>query len=181
MYVWSSFPWQAEGFQTYIHAREPLERLSDTVNPLTVYVCLIYVCMFEAYIHAWGLQTYIHTCLDVSDIHTYTLGGPCLNKLPEAQKIKFRAGSPECFKTLTETKVWTYFLVQAGYLSFGLQKLRWRRAFSRCWVCMYVFGFTMLMRRAKTGYVCMYTSINIVSRTVSFWKFEKSLGLAAAR
>ena len=73
--------------------------------------------MLEGFKH-----TYIHTCLDVSDIHTYTLGGPCLNKLPEAQKIKFRAGSPECFKTLTETKVWTYFLVQAGYLSFGLQK-----------------------------------------------------------
>ena len=157
MYVWSSFPWQAEGFQTYIHAREPLERLSDTVNPLTVYVCLIYVCMFEAYIHAWGLQTYIHTCLDVSDIHTYTLGGPCLNKLPEAQKIKFRAGSPECFKTLTETKVWTYFLVQAGYLSFGLQKppmtksiltllsmyVRFRlyyvNATGENWVCMYVY------------------------------------------
>ena len=75
--------------------------------------------MLEGFKH-----TYIHTCLDVSDIHTYTLGGPCLNKLPEAQKIKFRAGSPECFKTLTKTKVWTYFLVQAGYLSFGLQKLR---------------------------------------------------------
>ena len=69
----------------------------------------------HTYIHAWTSQTYIHT---------YTLGGPCLNKLLEAQKIKFRAGSPECFKTLTETKVWKYFLVQAGYLSFGLQKLR---------------------------------------------------------
>ena len=167
MYVWSSFPWQAEGFQTYIHAREPLERLSDTVNPLTVYVCLIYVCMYVCLRHTYMLEgfkhTYIHTYmlgrLRHTYIHTYTLGGPCLNKLPEAQKIKFRAGSPECFKTLTETKVWTYFLVQAGYLSFGLQKLRWRRAFSRCWVCMYVFGFTMLMRRAKTGYVCILVLI----------------------
>ena len=87
MYVWSSFPWQAEGFQTYIHAREPLERLSDTINQLTVYVCLIYVCMFEAYIHAWGLQTYIHTCLDVSDIHTYIHSwGSMLKQAPGSSK-----------------------------------------------------------------------------------------------
>ena len=52
-------------------------------------------------------------------IHTYMLGGPCLDRPPEAQKIKFRTGSPECFKTIAETKVWTHFLVQAGYLDFG--------------------------------------------------------------
>ena len=49
-------------------------------------------------------------------IHTYMLGGPCLDRPPEAKKIKFRTGSPECFKTIAETKVWTHFLVQAGYL-----------------------------------------------------------------
>ena len=54
--------------------------------------------------------------------HTYILGGPCLNGPPEGQKLEFRAGSPACFKTLTETKVWKHFLVEAGYLSFGLQK-----------------------------------------------------------
>ena len=91
-----------------------------------MYVCMsesskhvcTYVCMFQTYIHARRFQTCIHACLEVSDIHTYMLGGPCLNRPPEAQKIKFRPGSPECFKTLTETKVWTHFLGQAGYLDF---------------------------------------------------------------
>ena len=76
-----------------------------------MYVCLrppsMHVCMSGA-----------SRSLEVSDIHTYMLGGPCLDRPPEAQKIKFRTGSPECFKTIAETKVWTHFLVQAGYLDF---------------------------------------------------------------
>ena len=68
-------------------------------------------------IHTYMLN--IHTYM--LNIHAYihTLGGPCLDRPPEAQKIKFRTGSPECFKTIAETKVWTHFLVQAGYLDFG--------------------------------------------------------------
>ena len=146
-----------------------------------MYVCLVYVCIFEAYIHTRSnihAQTYkleafkhtrlrasnirlralnIHTRSRDSNIHTCTLEGSILNRPLEAQKIKFRAGSPECFKTLTETKVWTYFLVQAGYLSFGLQKppmtksiltllsmyVRFRlyyvNATGENWVCMYVY------------------------------------------
>ena len=49
---------------------------------------------------------------------------PARHTVLEAQKIKFRPGSPECFKTLTETKVWTHFLVQAGFRIFGLQLLK---------------------------------------------------------
>ena len=35
--------------------------------------------------------------------------------------------------------------------------------------CLTRMRWTMLMRRAKTGYVCMYTSINIVSMCITFW------------
>ena len=86
------------------------------------------------------LGTYIHTCLELSDIHTYMLGGPCLNRPPEAQKIKFRPGSPECFKTLTETKVWTHFLVQAGYLDFWASEASDAEQHSCMYVCMYVWN-----------------------------------------
>ena len=72
--------------------------------------------------------------LEVSDIHTYMLGGPCLDRPPEAQKIKFRTGSPECFKTIAETKVWTHFLVQAGYLDFWASE-----ASDAEHVCMYIY------------------------------------------
>ena len=78
-----------------------------------------YMLNIHARIHAWVLPealTYIHA--QHTYIHTYMLGGPCLDRPPEAQEIKFRPGSPECFKTLTETQVWTHFLVQAGYLDF---------------------------------------------------------------
>ena len=67
--------------------------------------------------------------------HTYMLGGPCLDRPPEAQKIKFRTGSPECFKTIAETKVWTHFLVQAGYLDFGASE-----ASDAKHVCMYMYA-----------------------------------------
>ena len=80
----------------------------------------------HTYIHAWRSQTYIHT---------YMLGGPCLDRPPEAQKIKFRTGSPECFKTIAETKVWTHFLVQAGYLDFGASE-----ASDAEHVCMYMYA-----------------------------------------
>ena len=63
------------------------------------------------------------------------LGGPCLDRPPEAQKIKFRTGSPECFKTIAETKVWTHFLVQAGYLDFGASE-----ASDAVHVCMYTYA-----------------------------------------
>ena len=73
-----------------------------------------HVCMYVEHASSKG-----YVCMYVSDIHTYMLGGPCLDRPPEAQKIKFRTGSPDCFKTIAETKVWTHFLIQAGYLDFG--------------------------------------------------------------
>ena len=81
-------------------------------------------------------------------IHTYMLGGPCLDRPPEAQKIKFRTGSPECFKTIAETKVWTHFLVQAGYLDFWASEASDAEQHS----CMYVCMFETAKR------VCMYAS-----------------------
>ena len=84
--------------------------------------------------------------------HTYMLGGPCLDRPPEAQKIKFRTGSPECFKTIAETKVWTHFLVQAGYLDFGASE-----ASDAEHVCMYKLMRATLYRalQACTWHVCM--------------------------
>ena len=78
------------------------------------------------------------------------LGGPCLDRPPEAQKIKFRTGSPECFKTIAETKVWTHFLVQAGYLDFGASEASdaYRMCMYVCMLSMYVCMLSM--------YVCMY-------------------------
>ena len=88
---------------------------------LCMYVCLRHTYMLEGFKHTY-IHTYIHTYMLGRLRHTYIHSwGSILNRPQEAQKIKFRAGSPECFKTLTETKVWTHFLVQAGYLSFGLQ------------------------------------------------------------
>ena len=71
------------------------------------------------------------------------LGGACLDRPPEAQKIKFRTGSPECFKTIAETKVWAHFLVQAGYLDFGASE-----ASDAKHVCMYM-------------YACMYVCLSV--------------------
>ena len=70
----------------------------------------------------------IHTCLEASDIDTYMLGGlrhtyihawrSMLRQASRSSKNQVSSKSLECFKTLTETKVWTHFLVQAGYLDF---------------------------------------------------------------
>ena len=57
----------------------------------------------------------------------------------EAQKIQFRTGSPECFKTIAETKVWTHFLVQAGYLDFGASE-----ASDAVHVCMNIYIYTYI-------------------------------------
>ena len=59
------------------------------------------------------------------------------NKPLEAPKIKFWPGSPECYKTLSEIKVWTHFLVQAGYLFFCLPKPPIRKSMYGCmYVCL---------------------------------------------
>ena len=57
------FPWQAEGFQTYIHCQTALWY---TYFSSTKLILSLYVCMFETYIH-----TYIHTCLPRGARHTY--------------------------------------------------------------------------------------------------------------
>ena len=71
-------------------------------------------------------------------------------------------------------------MIQNTYRNLGLDTLFGSGRISGSWAPeasnagMYVCGahelsyYNILMRRAKTGYVCMYTSINIVSRTVSF-------------
>ena len=81
-------------------------------------------------------------------------------------KIRIRRFLPDSMlsrKQISTPEMFERFPWQAE--GFRLARMRW----------------TMLMRRAKTGYVCMYTSINIVSRPVSFWKFKKSMTLAALR
>ena len=103
---------------------------------VSMYVCM-YVCMHKhvcMYVeHVCMYSTYIHTCY-VCNIHTYMLRRyhdihaqhtweSMLNPLGAehhlpVQKIKFRPGSLECFKTIVETQVWTHFLVQAGYPDF---------------------------------------------------------------
>ena len=181
---------KAQGFQTYIHAQRPSESMVATYC-----VCMfgfMYVCLRHTYIHAWGLQTYIHIRSWALNIHTYTrsrasnihaytlvrshnLGRIMLesqkpsqaeafwtylcfiipwrtirknhtrergfavvpNEPVEGLKIKFRPGSPECFKTLSETKVWTDFLVQAGYLGFWCPEA----SNTEVYVCMHVCMF----------------------------------------
>ena len=98
VYVWGRFPWQAEGFQTYMHA--------------------------------------------------YVLGDPCLNRPPEAQKSSFDQAFQNASKHLQKPRFGHTFWSRQDVSVFGFRSLRCRRAFARCWVCMYVFGCTMLMRRA---------------------------------
>ena len=88
-------PSQAQGFWTYIHAsgcllvrsfRKHNTQLASLSWPKPV--CLWWFLHFQA------------RCM-------YVCMYACTHL--EAQKIKFRPGSPECFQTLTETKVWTHF------------------------------------------------------------------------
>ena len=114
-----------------------------------MYVCLQscmyvsnHVCMFS------NIHTRLVSWAYVSNIHTRLVSW-ALDRPREAQKIKFRTGSPECFKTIAETKVWTHFLVQAGYLDFGASEAS---DFIHKYIHMYA-------AHELSRYVCMYAGM----------------------
>ena len=116
----------------------------------------------------WANSQYV--CMYVSGIHTYMLGGPCLDRPPEAQKIKFRTGSPECFKTIAETKVWTHFLVQAGYLDFGASE-----ASDAKHVCMYMYACMYVCEHTCSTYLHTYIPTQLM-RGIHMYVFMYEIG-----
>ena len=103
----------------------------------------MYVCMLEfktphrqrVFEHTY-INTYIRTY-----IHTYSLfarrinigSTPARHTVPEAQKIKFGPGSPECFKTLTPRRlnIRRYFVFVAENPNQGMSVWGFRYEVSR--------------------------------------------------
>ena len=113
----------------------PCEEFSQAQHP----TCLVKLTKTRLPVMVFALSSKMYVCMHA-----------CRHL--EAQKIKFRPGSPECFKTLTETKVWTHFLVQAGFWIFGLQLLK-----------TYVFLFINQKTLTGRGILNIHTHLRVAA------------------
>ena len=139
------------------------------------------VCLRHTYIHARGLQTYIHTqvspvALISTSAHAWPLElghvVPGLNAwffigLACQEKVSWFLRSYTRtlgigFPTSHAYRLITY--IHATY-KFAELAIVWRACFELRLACAYELNY---VNATGETWVCMYTSINIVSRTVSF-------------
>ena len=165
----------------------------------------MYVCLLK--------HTYIHACLEVSDIHTYMLkqasrSSVCMYVCLYVWDSKLWSGGWVRFLTknlqyLNDNSIFLRFV--RGGTSGGSRQtyihtclgdwdihtclatwdihtymLSYLRLSTPCGAHELSY-YSILMRRAKPGYVCMYTSINIVSLCISFWGSPKIMVFIALR